>query len=60
MTRHLPVPRPAGHRCAMFGSAPALLVEPEEVLISRDKKNRKARHEAGFSLLWRALEDSNL
>ena len=38
MTRHILVPRPAGHRCAMFGSAPALLVDPEDVLISRVKK----------------------
>jgi hypothetical protein len=44
----------------MFGSAPALLVEPEEVLILRDTKNKKARHKASFSVLWRALEDSNL
>ena len=41
MTRHLPVPRPSGHRYAMFGSAPALLVEPEEVLISGDAKKTK-------------------
>ena len=60
MTRHLPVPRPEGHRCAMFGSAPALLVEPEEVLISGDANKRKARRMASLSFLWRALEDSNL
>jgi hypothetical protein len=35
----------------MFGSAPALLVEPEEVLILRDTKNKKARHKASFSVL---------
>ena len=53
MTRHLPVPRPSGHRCAMFGSAPALLVEPEEVLISESTKMKKAHHAVSFVNLAR-------